>query len=472
MNQQHINAGQFAFDASADTLRDAMLKTESNFIELYDAVEDLQQLTKPPLILRVSESLPCRPDKNGLYLLDRKKTMKVGGYSQYKELYRLHFGRNTKHAEGRIVGGATFISSYQFYNASAHNNNDALTVLSDFVTLPVNTRIRLYVNIYTRRGSSVQYRILDDTDSELFETTYQTHYQHKTYPGGYKDYVESAEIDTAIYPTVRFECTVYDCEQSNALTSVVVRHKIDVPAEFENDEYVLARWTGSEWKWVRTPFNIRIPLKDSQAFYYQKKIHTPKIDFPRLVSVYKSMNGERDFIFEFDRPLKYEYNFVFSRYKTSSWSERYVGDFKRNGTAWELKRYATKTFKQYVGMDVFISYGALRGHVRCKDYMRVNPNSTELLHKLSTRLEIPFETLKESFFRPNSNDVYSAAIQRIRNKTTKPTKHCYWKLGFQLCKKVNGKYQYSEMQFIKIVLMPLVAGENLYSKYIQLKLYE
>lgn len=461
MNREHINVGDFAFDANADTLRDAMIKVNSNFTSLFDTAESLKGSVKQPLILKVTDTLPCRPDKNGLYLLDRKKSRFA--YKQYREIYAIHFGRNNESQEGRLIGddNATYSTNAVFGKKVIYTGDTELEINTSPLTIPSGSPL-IFFNVYTLKNVYIQIKGYDNANNDIIDMDGVTNSQHgKLVYTSYKDYYNyQFGPETLNDGPFRFVFKLYDCDRYAGCTRISIRQWIDVPSHFEKHRYVLACWTGEQWTFIKSTIGIKIPIKDTMHEYVDGTVALRHIDWPRLISVRK--NSVEKVVFEFDKPVPKTYKFIFSRYKSNSFSRRGEGDVivKRN---WDLKKYSSKKFRRFP--DTHILTGSLRGKVPIKNYVVDNDIGFDEIR--SRMIQIPVSEFKYNFFDNDGLILHSKIRKLIRKGPIDRPR--YFPMGFQLCVNHAGETHYSPIQYFKIVFQVV---NNAISSQINFKLWK
>ncbi len=457
MEQQHLNTGEYAFDPTADDLKEAMEKVENNFGQLFEVAQNLNDQVSPPVILKVTKELHCRPDKEGLYLIDRKQK---GDSKAYIQMYNLHFGKvNLKGSRPYGDDDLTFLQGvenedYHFTDCRLQADT-YLSFWTGVITVdpskPTSVRFTSHIN------SSISFFITDiNDDGEWYEEFHNVQ--------GI-DSIWNRDAHTLTLPNgvSSFRIYVY-MAAPNSINSLIVRQELDIPEERikADKRYVLAKWTGTEWVFPTVPNGAEIPIKGKPTYLKTGKLITPAVDFPKLVStkvgLWKDPSShystpELTLFFIFDRQLDYlDFGYIFSRYKNrkslkNAESEEFIGP--KRGSAYY--RYISKYFEIFgVG---FTGYGVYRGHNLIGNNEFLTIGSPGAVIVIPNTIILSLSEFKSSFlkFNEDSKGRYTPYNYEHTRKILKMANGNYHiPFGFQLYKTVSGKKVYGELYKVRL----------------------
>lgn len=446
MEQEHLNTGEYAFDPAADDLKVAMEKVESNFNQLFEVAENLNDQVSPPVILKITKTLPCRPDKGGLYLIDRKQK---GPWKAYIERYNLNFGRVNR--KNRPVGDddlsitGTENIEYWFMDQALFNDS-SINILTGIITVEEGKELHFIVN--SKRNTSISVFVTNIADEGDWYS------EHQGIATSVFDWDKSSQYTTL--PTGINTCRVLiaSSDDNCSISSVIVRQEFDIPEEkiTGDKRYVLTKWTGTEWIFPRVPDGAEIPIKGKTSYFKSGQIVTPAVDFPRLVKAkigalhHPVTQQTTEYIYLiFDRPLEVaEFSTIFSRFRGMQIGTPTDGNkgFQK-GKTW--RRFTDKYFGTAVdNYEAFSSY--LRGFrvIGNNDFQKRFYGVTPITDYRVVR--IPLAEFKHAFFMVDTHDnntylkPLNASIARLLRKfKVVGLQPYYYELGFELVKKVNGK---------------------------------
>lgn len=445
MKQQHIITGDFAFDPHADNLRDAMIKVESNFTELY-------QTAKAPAILMLDNMLPKRPDKNGLYLIDRYKWNHIPDVLdpvQFIQRYNLHFGKNNPGQFRRPIGDPDVMLSsdnevHYLADKSVYCRGTPLWVVTG--DIPIEPGVPVHVMIKCRVNNSA--------DVSFVVNGYIVHSKQGA--------VSLLDFNEKLYFTWP-NPNVSDLKLEIMLSAIspetdVILYQIIVFQPFHitgfNDRYLLMRYTGTEWLMQKTPDGVSIPIKGKDSLFSNKGLSTPAPVFPKLIQAY-NYDPANCLSLKFDGKVIGEgFYFIFSR-RNHRFIKRQDVYTTRDRVNW--RRYTDIRFFRCKrdSLGDFIStnyhknsYGEYRGHLRADDTPVI---STGLRQK--NRIEFLISSLLANFFsQPHNSSAVFPLVSWIVRRVKRSKHPYYFVLGFELAKKVNGKFVYGPRHQIKISL--------------------
>lgn len=475
MNQEHINTGEYAFDPQADNLKDAMHKVENNFTQLFEVAENLNDQVSPPVILKVTHTLPCRPDKGGLYLIDRKEK---SGYKAYVERYNLNFGRVNR--KNRPVGDTIEFQNnyiegvdYAFYENSLVNlalvNNGMNEI--QFATSVINIEPNKPVDVIIT-SAVASYFVLFITWADELGEWYEEMYETTL------DFIWNKSYKRLTLPTdvssFRVVFRLLANAGTSSLNSLIFRQDLDIPEEkIKGDKrYVLTKWTGTEWIFPSVPDGAEIPIKGKTSYFKSGQIVTPAVNFPRLVKAKIGIldNPVTQQITEyiyliFDRPLEVaEFSMIFSRYR---------GMHIRTPAAGNLGFQKGKTWRRYVNKNYSLDYSnntPLYSNIR--GFRVIGNNDFQKRFFANTPItdyrvvRIPLAEFQQAFFRQSMSEgnsylrpLHSGLDNYIRKKLI----HFYnwhFDFGFELVKTVNGKRVFGPFNKLR---MRILSGERIHN---------
>lgn len=445
MKQHPINTGEFAFDPSADNLKEAMEKTQDNFTQLFDEMLEVRGMAKPPVILKVTHTLPCRPDKGGLYLLKRIQTDK--GWMQYKERYRFHVGQTGKRSYFMKI--ATSPTTYEPAIYSTHSRYVRglpwfRLITEHFEIDPVHP---FFFIVNTLKNTNVVIRGYNENDVDICDLDGHSKYLH--WKDG-KDRLGAMPDGSTMLRAV-IEVQPLDNDTKVEITQCQVRQYFELPDEFGVCPLVLMKYTGSEWITVRVPQGVRIPVKGNYQEFVDGELRIVPPHFPKLLSVRKSAIDPSDqyhgiMSFKFDSEITNDYAFIFSRPTYAKTNYPGGENYKTYPVAY--KRFVSKSFKKYNELDQnHYSYeGYYRGYTRITQEMLVSCQNYLIKDNFYLSLN---KVLHDFFdFEPGYNG-YVPLVTRIRNYPDVNRKICYYIMGFELAKKIKGKWIHGESYKIR-----------------------
>lgn len=477
MNQEHINTGEYAFDPTADDLKVAMEKVESNFNQLFEVAENLNDQVSPPVILKVTHTLPCRPDKGGLYLIDRKEK---SGYKAYVERYNLNFGRVNR--KNRPVGDTIEFQNnyiegvdYAFYENSLVNlalvNNGMNEI--QFATSVINIEPNKPVDVIITSAVTSYFGLFitwADELGEWYEEMYETTL----------DFIWNKSYKRLTLPTdvssFRVVFQLLANAGTSSLNSLIFRQDLDIPEEkIKGDKrYVLTKWTGTEWIFPSVPDGAEIPIKGKTSYFKSGQIVTPAVNFPRLVKAKIGIldNPVTQQITEyiyliFDRPLEIaEFSMIFSRYRGMQISTPAAGSLGfQKGKTW--RRYTQKYFSPDYN-DSKTHFSIIRGFmvIGNNDFQERFFGVTSIVDYRVVR--IPLAEFHGAFFKQGSyqgstylKPLHSGLDRFIKGHGFLTMQgHYHFDFGFELVKTVNGKRVFGPFNKLR---MRILSGDHIHN---------